>query len=194
MPLAAVALCSSSLSAQVTLRQIALPASPPPARTATPAYVPMPTTGAERVPEGTEVAIRLDEPLSSATASAGDVFSISTDEDIRLADGMVIPAGYRGKGEVTAAHKKEMLGKAGELAIRLDYVRIGDVRLHLRAVKSVEGKSTLTTTLVLTLVVTPLFLMHHGHEVVFPKGQRIVAYVDDDAVIPFPIARPPVED
>ena len=90
----------------------------------------------ERIPEGTEVRVRLDEQLSSATSSSGDTFSISTDEDIRLADGAVIPSGYRGRGEVTAAHKKEMLGKAGEISVRLDYIRIGDVRVHLRAAKN----------------------------------------------------------
>ena len=67
--------------------------APPPARTSV------------RIPEGTEVRVQFDEQLSSATASSGDTFSISTDEDIRLSDGTIIRAGYRGKGEVTSADK-----------------------------------------------------------------------------------------
>jgi hypothetical protein len=137
------------------------------------------------------VRVRIEDQLSSATSAAGDTFSISTDEDIELPDGGVIPAGYRGRGEVVEAHKKEMLGKGGELAIRLDYVRIGNVRVHLRANKTGEGKSGLTTALVLSFVLTPLFLMHHGGDVVFPKGQSIKAYVDDDVDVPLPAPAPP---
>jgi hypothetical protein len=138
--------------------------------------------------------VRFEEELSSATAQAGDTFSISTDDEIHLDDGTVIPAGYRGKGEVSEAHKKEMLGKAGELKVSLDYVRIGDVRVHLRANKSGEGQNTLTTTIVLTVLLTPLFLMHHGHEIVFPKGTTVTAYVDEDTTIPLPVAPPPKAD
>ena len=138
--------------------------------------------------------LRLEDQLSSASATAGDTFAISTDEEIRLPDGTVIPAGFRGKGEVTEAHKKGMLGKAGELSVRLDYVRIGDVRVHLRADKSAEGKNSVTTTVVLTLLITPLFLMHHGHEIVFPKGQLITGYIDQDTDIPLPIPEPPKGD
>ena len=138
--------------------------------------------------------VRLEEQLSSATAAAGDTFSISTDEEIRLPDGTVIPAGYRGKGEVTEAHKKEMLGKAGDLSVRVDYIRTGDARVHLRAIKGGEGKDTVTTSVVLSLLLTPLFLMQHGHEVVFPKGSQITAYVDDDTDLPLPIAQPPIAD
>jgi hypothetical protein len=144
-----------------------------------------------RIPEGTEVRVQLDEPVSSATASVGDTFSISTDEEIHLADGTVIPAGFSGRGEVTSAEKKGMLGKAGELSVRLEYIKIGDVHVHLRANKGEEGKSGVTTTIVLTVLLTPLFLMHHGHEVVFPQGQQLAAYVDEDADVALPIALPP---
>jgi len=36
--------------------------------------------------------------------------------------GTVIPAGYSGKAEVTAAEKNGMLGKPGQLSIRLNYI------------------------------------------------------------------------
>src|SRR5437016_7375060 len=100
--------------------------------TATADSVPAPTAPAAvapahvKIPEGTEVRVVFDEALSSATAISGDSFSISTDEEIKLADGTVIPLGYRGKGEVTAAEKNGMMGKAGQLNVRMVYVRIGD--------------------------------------------------------------------
>ena len=153
--------------------------APPPARTSV------------RIPEGTEVRIQFDEQLSSATASSGDTFSISTDEDIRLSDGTIIRAGYRGKGEVTSADKNGMMGKAGQLNVRLIYMKIGDMRVRLRASKGEEGKNAVTSTVVLTVLFGPLGLIKHGHNIVIPKGQTMVAYVDDDTDIPFPVAPPP---
>ena len=159
-----------------------------------PAPVPVAASGGVVIPEGTEVRVRLNEQLSSATNVEGDEFSITTDEPIELSDGTIIPAGFRGKGEVTEAHKKGMLGKAGELHIRLDYVRIGDTRLHLRAEKGGEGRSGVGTTVVLTLLVTPLFLMHHGADLVYPHGLKITAFVDQDTKLPLPLPSPPQVD
>ncbi len=166
----------------------------------TPAAAPVPVLAAappktlERIPEGTEVRVRLDDRLSSQTSVEGDEFTISTEEAIRLADGTVIPAGFRGRGEVVSAHKKEMLGKGGDLAVRIDYFRIGDTRVPLRANKGGEGGNTTGTTVVLTVLLTPLFLMHHGHEMVFPKGTPITAFVDNNTDIALPIPNPPAED
>jgi hypothetical protein len=132
--------------------------------------------------------------LSSATANAGDTFPIVSDEEIRLPDGTVIPAGYSGKGEVLQAEKSGMLGKPGQLSIRLDYLKIGGVHIHLRANKANEGKSNVTTMVVTTVLLSGLGLFIHGHSMVFPKGQPITAYVDDDAVLMLPIAPPPQLD
>ena len=194
----ALALSSSALGAQ-SLVDPGIVATPPTtaapqASPTRPAATSPVAPSSRKIPEGTEVKVRLDQPLSSATATAGDTFAISTDGEIRLADGTIIPAGYRGKGTVTAAEKRGMLGKAGQLNISLDYIRVGDVRVHLRASKGGEGKSGVTTTIVLSLLITPLFLMHHGHEMVFPKGQIATAYVDEDATIALPIAPAPRDD
>src|ERR1700719_4165232 len=70
-------------------------APPPPASSPAP-VVPV----IIRLPEGTEVTLSLDDALSSATSVEGDKFSITLDQPIKLADGTVIAAGYRGKGEV----------------------------------------------------------------------------------------------
>jgi hypothetical protein len=146
-----------------------------------------------RLPEGTEVDLTLNDTLSSATAAEGDKFSITTADPIKLTDGTVIPAGYRGRGEVSAVEKRGMMGKAGQLSVRLDYVMLGDTKVHLRANKSQEGKSTQSTTIVLSLLISPLFLLMHGKDATIPKGQAIVGYVDSDVQIASPVAAPPME-
>lgn len=151
-----------------------------------------PTT--TKIPEGTEVHLRLAERLSSATAAVGDTFAVTSDEEIRLDDGTVIPAGYAGKGEVSIAEKSGMLGKSGQLGVRINYLKVGGVHVHLRANKSAEGKSGVTNTVVMTVLFGPLGLLVHGHSVTYPKGQQITAYVDQDTAINLPIAPPPPRD
>lgn len=144
--------------------------------------------------EGTEVQIRLGERLSSATAAVGDTFEIVSDEEIKLPDGTILPAGYSGKGEVTIAEKSGMLGKSGQLGFRVNYLKVGTVRVHLRANKSGEGKSGVTNTVVVTVLFGPLGLLVHGHSIVYQKGQPITAYVDQDTQIDLPLAPPPRAD
>ena len=147
-----------------------------------------------RLPEGTEVHLQLGERLSSATATVGDTFQVTSDEEIKLPDGSILPAGYAGKGEVTVAEKTGMLGKSGELGIRMNYLRIGDARVRLRSNKSGEGKSGVTNAVVVTVLFGPLGLLVHGHSIIYPKGQEVLAYVDQDAQISLPVASPPKEN
>jgi len=166
--------------------------APPPAAPYAPPMAPPPVVARMvRIPEGTEVHVHLQEALSSATATAGDTFPIVSDEEFRLPDGTVIPAGYSGKGEVMQAEKSGMLGKPGQLSIRINYLKIGDTHVHLRANKSSEGKSNVTTMVVTTVLLTGFGLFIHGHSMVFPKGQPLTAYVDEDTPISLPIAPPP---
>lgn len=144
-----------------------------------------------KVPEGTELLIQFNDRLSSGTNSAGDQFSITLDEDVRLADGTVVKAGYRGKGEVTDAKKKGFMGQAGELNIRLNYLRVGDARIRLRASKGGEGKGAMGATIALTVLFGPLGLLKRGHDIEIKPGQTLTAYADQDALLPLPLPPPP---
>ncbi|MES2895900.1 MAG: hypothetical protein V4759_07715 [Pseudomonadota bacterium] len=147
-----------------------------------------------KIPEGAELLIRFDDKLSSATNTEGDQFSISLDESVKLADGTVIAEGYRGKGEVTSASKRGYMGKAGELNVRLHYIRIGETRVRLRASKSGEGKGAMGATIALTVLFGPLGLLKRGHDIEIKEGQTLTAYVDQDADLTTPLSPPPVAD
>ena len=143
------------------------------------------------MPEGTELIIRFDDKLSSGSNSEGDQFSISLDDDVKLADGTILREGYRGKGEVTSAKKKGFMGQAGELNVRLSYIRIGDAKVRLRASKGGEGKGAMGATVALTVLFGPLGLLKRGHDIEIKPGQTITAYVDQDAEISVPVEPPP---
>ncbi len=143
------------------------------------------------IPEGTDLSIRFDEQLSSKTNTEGDRFTITLASEVKLADGTVIPAGYRGVGEVTQAEKNGMLGKPGTLNVRFDYMKIGDLRVQLRGNKGKEGKGSVGSVVVLTILFGPLGLIAKGHNVIIKEGQEMTVFVDQDTDIESPIALPP---
>lgn len=147
-----------------------------------------------KIPEGTEVRIKFDEKLSSETSAEGDMFSIQVDDDVDIDGKVVIPAGARGRGEVTTAKKKGFMGKGGELNIRLNYIKVGDKKVRLRAQKGKAGGDKLGTSVALTVLFGPLGLLKRGADVTITQGQVMTAYVDDDVDVPFPPPPPPKID
>lgn len=144
-----------------------------------------------KVPEGTEVRVRTETALSSGTATDGERFNIVLEDPIDLPGGKSIPAGYKGVGTVVHAQKRGHMGKAGQLNIQLDYIRIGDQRLRLRASQGSEGKGSLGSTVALTVLFGPLGLLARGANIVVPAGKQITAYVDNDLELTMPLAPAP---
>ena len=161
------------------------------------AYLALPAIAAAasiKVPEGTEMIVSLNDNLSSGTSTEGDQFSITLQEPVQLAEGVVLKPGYRGRGEVVRVKKKGFAGQAGELNIRINYIRVGDTRVRLRANKGSQGDTAMGATVALSVLFGPLGLLKHGHDVEIKAGQTITAYVDADAEIDAPITPPPVVD
>jgi hypothetical protein len=144
--------------------------------------------------EGTEVRIKFNEKISSDTSVEGDQFVIEVDEDVDVDGKVVIPAGSKGRGEVTQAKKKGFMGKGGELNIRLNYVKVGDKRVRLTAQRGKQGDDKVGTTVALTVLFGPLGLLKRGKETAITPGQTITAFVDRDIELPFPAAPIPVDD
>lgn len=173
-------------SAQIMLPAVSAAAAPTPVTAP-----PTPAVTKVKLREGEELVIRFEDRLSSGSNTAGDQFSIALEEDMKLADGTVIRAGYRGRGEVTDAKKKGFMGQAGELNVRLNYIRVGDTRVRLRASKGGEGKGAMGATIALTVLFGPLGLLKRGHDIEIKPGQTLTAYVDQDAEIDLPLPPPP---
>lgn len=146
------------------------------------------------IPEGTELAMRLEDGLSSSVAKEGDRFTISLDDDVKLPDGTVLRAGYRGVGEVVEARDNGMLGKNGKLNVRLLYMKVGDDRVRLRANRGTKGETRVGATVVTTLLFWPAAPFIKGKDVSMKKGTVMTAYVDQDVKLPSPLTPPPVVD
>jgi len=146
---------------------------------------------AVNVPEGTEFSIRLDEAISSASAQEGDRFTISLEDDVKLPDGTVLRAGYRGVGEVVEARDNGMMGKNGKLNVRLVHLKVGEERIRLRANKGAKGEGRVGAQVATVLLFWPAAPFIRGKEVTLKKGTMMTAYSDAEVMLATPLAAAP---
>ncbi|MGD0444567.1 MAG: hypothetical protein ABSA39_11590 [Edaphobacter sp.] len=155
-----------------------------PAAIVTPPAVPVPTapdaSGKYKLREGEDVNLQFAQDLSSKTAAEGDPVTLTLVDDLKVGGVVVAKAGSKAVGEVSKAEKSGMMGKAGELSIRLDYLKAGDEKVKLRGTKGKEGESGVTSTVVLTVLFGPIGLIKHGKNVEIKQGQTLHAFVADD--------------
>ena len=72
------------------------------------------------VPIGTIIPLRMDTYLSSRSSQIGDSFTASVINDVELDRRVIIPAGSRVEGHVTAVDGAERMSRAGTIAITFD--------------------------------------------------------------------------
>ncbi len=171
-----------SLSLSLAFGQDA-PAAPP--APSTPAAAPAPIApvapAAKLVlKEGTDVKLKFTDDLSSKTAAEGDPVSLTLDEDLKVGDVVVVKAGAKAVGTISNAKKAGMMGKAGELNMRLEHLTAGDQRIRIRGSKGKEGEGKEGTTVALTVLFGPIGLIKHGKNVEIKAGTPLAAYVDQD--------------
>ncbi len=116
--------------------------------------------------------------MSSKTAADDDPVALVLDEDLKVGDVVVIKAGAKAVGTITHARKAGMMGKAGELNMRLEYLIVGDSRLRLRGTKGKEGEGKVGATVALTVLFGPIGLIKHGKNVEIKQGTPLLVYTD----------------
>ena len=85
------------------------------------------------IPVGTELDVRLQQSLSSATAAVEDRFEATTLVDLKDGDRMMIPAGSVMRGVVSSVTKTSRLERKGSLTLAFDQVRINGREYPIRA-------------------------------------------------------------
>ena len=92
------------------------------------------SSGAMTVPEGTEMQVRLDTPLSSRTARAEDRFEGSLMMPVYVDNRMVIPAGARVRGTVVSAEPADRPARGGKLDLAFNTLELEDnTRVDVKA-------------------------------------------------------------
>ncbi len=140
--------------------------------------------GMYKLRDGDDVPLTFAQDLSSKTATDGDPVTLILAEDLKVGGVVVARAGSKAVGEVTNAKKSGMMGKAGELNLRLEYLKVGEYKVHLRGTKGKEGESGTTGAVVLTVLFGPIGLIKHGKNVEIKQGTALKAFVSDDIALP----------
>jgi hypothetical protein len=158
------------------------PQAPPP--NSVPLTQAAPVNGKPILREGAEVSLRFVEDISSKTAAVDDTVPLVLDEDIKVGDIVVARSGAKAVATVSNAKKAGMMGKGGELNIRLESLKVGDAKVKLRGSKAREGDSKVGTTVALTVLFGPIGLIKHGKNIDVKAGTPLKAYVADDIALP----------
>jgi hypothetical protein len=178
---AILAICFASTlmaqQAQTSTPESASVSTPPP--TAAPA-----ASNTLVLKDGSDVHLKFAEAVSSKTANEGDTVNLVLDEDLKIGDVVVAKAGSKAVGTVTNAKKAGMMGKAGELNMRLEYLKVGDDRVKIRGSKGKEGEGKEGTAVALTVLFGPIGLIKHGKDVDVKQGTPLAAFVDQDYTVP----------
>jgi hypothetical protein len=134
--------------------------------------------------EGADVNLKFAQDLSSKTAAEDDPVNLLLDQDLKIGDIVIAKAGAKAVGTISHAKKAGMMGKAGELNMRLQYLIVGDTRLKLRGTKGKEGQGKEGTAVALTVLFGPIGLIKHGKNVDIKAGTPLLAYTDENFEVP----------
>lgn len=180
---ALILVCSLAAAEGARAQESASPPQPQtPSMPAAPAAAAV--AGRLTLKEGTEVKLKFLDALSSKTATEGDPVNLELDEPLKVGDVVVVKPGAKAVGEVTNAKKAGMMGRAGDLSIRLDHLVADDTRVKLRGSKGKEGEGKEGTAVALTVLFGPIGLIKHGKNVEVKPGTPLTAYVDEDVALP----------
>lgn len=163
--------CTAAQQAQQPATEQAAAVSAPPAQP--------PVVEKIVLKEGSDVPLKFSQDVSSKTAVDDDPVYLVLDQDLKVGDVVVIKAGAKAVGTITHAKKAGMMGKAGELNMRLEYLLAGDTRVKLRGSKGKEGQGKEGATVALTVLFGPIGLIKHGKNVEVKTGTPLVAYLDE---------------
>jgi len=134
--------------------------------------------------EGSDVQLKFAQDVTSKTATEGDTVNLVLDQDLKLGDVVVAKAGAKAVGTISHSKKAGMMGRAGELNMRLEYLLLEDGRLKLRGSKGREGEGKEGAAVALTVLFGPIGLIKHGKNVEIKQGTPLTVYTDENYTVP----------
>jgi hypothetical protein len=132
--------------------------------------------------DGTPVRLRLMKTVSSADARVGETVDFEVTEPVVSQGLVVIPKGSLALGKVTKVEKKRRFGRAGELEVSVDSVRLADGSpVPLRATREKNTGDMSSGRLAATIAASPILVWVKGKDISFEKGMEATAYLNGEA-------------
>ena len=135
---------------------------------------------------GTFIAIRLNATASSDGKVGSDI-PASVIRDVEVGGRVVIRARTPARVTLGSAKKSGMIGKGGKIELTLHETKTVDGQsVLLRGSAGSEGEEKLGSTVVLSALLCPLFLLREGEVAQVKAGAEIRGYVGHDIRVKFP--------
>ena len=129
--------------------------------------------------EGTELTLRMAQDISSRAARPGEPIELTLAEDLKVGDVVVAKAGARALGEVVQGKRPDFWGEAGEVSLRVHFLRVGDQKVEIRGAIGSAGTR---------------YVVIRGSQAVIKAGTLVKAFIAADVeVTPLVDAAVPVK-
>ena len=137
------------------------------------------------VEKGTVLKVRSLNNLKSNKVAEGDEIELEVYEDLVINDKTVIKAGTPVMGYIESFEKAKLLGKEGLLIIQITSTKAVDKTfVPLRIYKSsIYGEDKSDASIVLSLLVSPAFLLKRGGQANVKEGKIFNTYITKDVKV-----------
>ena len=125
--------------------------------------------------EGTEVSLQMAQDVSSRGTKPGEPVELTLAEDLKVGDIIVAKTGARALGEVVQAKKPDFWGEAGEVSIRVHFLRVGNKKVEIRGAIGSAGVR---------------YIIIRGSQGIIKTGTPVKAFVVADTEV-LAISEPP---
>lgn len=133
----------------------------------------------------TPIMIRCEETISTRDVVSGGTVNFAVLSDVKADNGLiVIKAGTPVTAQITFAKKNGMIGKSGEITVSdFHTTAVDGTYIPLSASVSANPEDSMTTSIVLSVLICPLFLLMKGDEAKVPVGTTKTAYTVSDVYV-----------
>lgn len=195
--LSGVVLLLASLNALAQeVPPVGSPASAPPDAAVVAVSPPAPapvsqTEPAASLPAGTVVLLRLETPLSSKTATTGQVVAFTVARAVSAAGQVVVAVGAPVQGEVIHAAKARWGGKPGELVLAARRLQLPASAVKLRSNLGVVGADATNEAMMFGMLTFGLGSFLSGGEIELPAGAFFAARTAEPIALAAPVIPSP---
>ena len=145
--------------------------------------------------DGSPVELEIGDALNTMTLKRGDRFRIRLHAPVSVAEGIVLPAGVEGVGEVVHVEPGRASGKAAELILAARYLDYRGTQVKLRGMKlSTSGSNRTGMVAGVSIAIGVFAAFIHGGNIEIPADTLVTAKIGETLQLPLIAAAAPSTD
>ena len=118
--------------------------------------------------EGTEITLCMAQDISSRAARSGEPIELTLAKDLKVGDAILAKAGARALGEVVQGRRPDFWGEAGEVSLRVHFLRVGDRKVRIRGALGSAGTR---------------YIVIRGSQAIIRAGTLMSAFIAEDVEV-----------